>query len=367
MKRIRVLVLFCILFIFSVHDSHAVRVKDIANIKGVRKNQLVGYGLVVGLNGTGDDKKSEFTIRSLANMLERMGVTFDAAVDFKVKNVAAVMVTTDLPPFARSGSKVDAVVSSIADASSLQGGTLLLTPLKAADGEVYAVAQGALSIGGFSGVGGAAKVQKNFPTVGRVAGGALIEREVPCNFNHQKRLDLTLNDPDFTTASRVSEVINTRLNSYIARTIDAGTIAVNVPEKYLGNISALVTQIESLTVTPDLVSKVVLNERTGTIVMGENVRISTVAISHGNLSIEIKETPNVSQPLPFSAGETVVVPETEIAIKEERSPLFLVESGVNIGEVVRGLNAIGVSPRDLIAILQALKVAGALQAELEIM
>lgn len=346
-------------------EAQAARIKDIADIQGVRANQLVGYGLVVGLNGTGDDKKLLFTIRSVVNMLERMGISVNPK-DAEVENVAAVMVTAELPPFARAGSKIDALVSSIGDAETLQGGTLLLTPLQAADGEVYAVAQGAVSVGGISAGGGAAKVQKNFPTVGRVVGGALIEKEVPHDFNAKTNIAVTLHDPDFTTAFRVAEAINAALNDRVATTPDAGTVEVAVSEEYSGNVVRLVTLLEGVDVIPDMESKVVINERTGTVVMGETVRLSTVAVSHGNLSIEIKESPSVSQPLPFSTGETVVVPETEITVKEERSPLYLVEAGVSIGEVVRALNALGVSPRDLIAIFQAIKSAGALQAKLEI-
>ncbi|MBW2099554.1 MAG: flagellar basal body P-ring protein FlgI [Deltaproteobacteria bacterium] len=358
--------LITLISILFLSNAHAVRIKDIAEIKGVRGNQLVGYGLVVGLDGTGDGKKSEFTIQSMARMLEKMGMAVDPD-DIDVKNVAAVMITAELPPFARAGSRIDVLVSSIGDADNLQGGTLLFTPLKAADGKVYAVAQGPVSTGGFSAKGSGGSVQKNFPTVGRVAGGALVEKEVSSNFAQKKTISLALNSPDFTTASRVAQAINSALNSPLAQTPDAGTIEVKVPENYYGNIVGFVSMMESLDVTPDAVAKVVFNERTGTVVMGENVRISTIAIAHGNLSIQIKESSDVSQPLPFSQGETVVTPETDISIKEDKSLLFLVNSGVNIGEVVRALNALGVSPRDLISIFQALRVAGALQAKLEIM
>ena len=344
-------------------QAFGVRIKDIADIKGVRQNQLVGYGLVVGLDGTGDSDSAIFTIQSMASMLEKMGVTVKAE-DIEVENVAAVMVTTDLPPFARTGSRIDVLVSSIGDAENLQGGTLLFTPLKAADQQVYAVAQGPVSTGGFV-VGGASgsEVQKNFPTVGRVVNGALIEKEIPNKFNQKQSLTLTLHSPDFTTSSRVARAINIAFYDQIAWTHDAGTIEVKVPEKYMGKVVALVTAIESLGVTPDTISKVIINERTGTVIMGENVRISTVAIAHGNLSIEISEDSNVSQPLPFSrGGETVVTPESEIQVQEGNNPIFLVNSGVSIAAVVKALNALGVSPRDLIAIFQALKAAGALQA-----
>ncbi len=353
--------------VFSSSLAEAVRIKDIANIKGVRENQLVGYGLVVGLNGTGDDDDLKYTIQSLAALLQKMGVTVRAE-DIESENVAAVMVTAILPPFARVGSQIDVMVSSIGDAENLQGGTLLFTPLQGADGEVYAIAQGAVSTGGFQAGGDAGGgIQKNFPTVGRVPGGAMIEKEIAFDFNQKKILTFILDQPDFTTASRMAKAINTAVNDRIAHTQDAATVEVRVPYKYRGNAVELATLIESLGVTPDMVSKVVINERTGTVIMGENVRISTVAIAHGNLSIEIKETEEVSQPLPFTrSGRTVVTPDSEVIVEEGRKPLFLVESGVSIGEVVRALNALGVSPRDLIAIFQALKAAGALQADLEI-
>jgi flagellar P-ring protein precursor FlgI len=348
--------------------ANAARIKDIADIKGVRQNQLVGYGLVVGLEGTGDSDDALFTIQSLASLLEKMGVTVQPEAIADVENVAAVMVTTDLPAFASQGSRIDVLVSSIGDAENLQGGTLLFTPLKGADGSVYAVAQGPVSTGGFAVSGNSGdEVQKNFPTVGRVVGGALVEKEIHSNFNQKDSLTLALHDPDFTTASRVAQAINRAFYSQLAQTENAGSIQVSVPENYLGNTVQFVTMIESLGVTPDMVSKVVVNERTGTVIMGENVRISTIAIAHGNLSIQIDESQNVSQPLPFSrGGRTVVTPESDIVVQEGKNPIFLVESGVSIGELVKALNALGVSPRDLIAIFQALKAAGALQAELEV-
>ena len=351
-----------------IPEAHAVRIKDIADIKGVRPNQLVGYGLVVGLEGTGDSADSLFTIQSLASLLEKMGVTVQTNDIEDVENVAAVMVTADLPPFASLGSQLDVLVSSIGDAENLQGGTLLFTPLRAADGYVYAVAQGPVSTGGFAVSGNSGdQVQKNFPTVGRVVGGALVEKELQSNFNEKNTLTLALKAPDFTTASRVAQAINRAFYNQLARTENAGSIQVTVPENYRGNTVQFVTMIEGLGVTPDMVSKVVVNERTGTVIMGENVRIATIAIAHGNLSIQINESQDVSQPLPFSpGGETVVTPESEIVVQEGKNPIFLVESGVSIGEVVKALNALGVSPRDLIAIFQALKAAGALQAELEI-
>jgi flagellar P-ring protein precursor FlgI len=354
--------------IFLLSNAHAVRIKDIVDIKGVRQNQLVGYGLVIGLEGTGDSDDSLFTIQSLASLLEKMGVTVQTDDIDDVENVAAVMVTAELPPFASLGSRFDVLVSSIGDAENLQGGTLLFTPLKGADGKVYAIAQGPVSTGGFAVSGNSGdQIQKNFPTVGRVVGGALVEKEIHSDFNQKNSLTLALHQPDFTTASRVAEAINRAFYSQLARTENAGSIRVSVPENYMGNTVQFVTMIESLGVTPDMVSKVVVNERTGTVIMGENVRITTIAIAHGNLSIQIDESQNVSQPLPFSrGGQTVVTPESELMVSEGKNPIFLVESGVSIGEVVKALNALGVSPRDLIAIFQALKAAGALQAELEI-
>ena len=367
---IRIVSLFLVVAsaILLMPDANAARIKDIADIKGVRQNQLVGYGLVVGLEGTGDSDDALFTIQSLASLLEKMGVTVQPDDIDDVENVAAVMVTTDLPAFASQGSRIDVLVSSIGDAENLQGGTLLFTPLKGADGSVYAVAQGPVSTGGFAVSGNSGdQVQKNFPTVGRVVGGGLVEQEIHSNFNQKDSLTLVLHEPDFTTASRVAQAINRAFYSQLAQTENAGSIQVSVPENYLGNTVQFVTMIESLGVTPDMVSKVVVNERTGTVIMGENVRIATIAIAHGNLSIQIDESQNVSQPLPFSrGGQTVVTPESDIVVQEGKNPIFLVESGVSIGEVVKALNALGVSPRDLIAIFQALKAAGALQAELEI-
>ncbi len=364
MKTNLIIILALTATVFA-NAAQAARIKDIADIKGVRRNQLVGYGLIVGLNGTGDGKDAEFTLQSLASMLEKMGVTVKTD-DIKVDNVAAVMVTAELPPFAKSGSRIDVLVSSIGDAENLQGGTLLFTPLKGADGRVYAVAQGPVSTGGFSSGGEGGGVQKNFPTVGRIVDGAVIEREIKTDFAKKKRLTLLLHTPDFTTASRVTSVINTIGYDQIAHTEDSSTINVDIPERYTGDIVQLIAMIEGLKVIPDAVAKVIINERTGTVVMGSTVRISTVAVAHGNLSIEIKESPKVSQPLPFSEGASVVTPETEVSVREGNSKLLLMESGVSIGEVVRALNALGVSPRDLIAIFQAMKAAGALQAELEI-
>ncbi len=361
--QIKIGIISLILILLSP-PAHAVRIKDIANICGVRTNHLVGYGLVIGLDGTGDGNKSEFTLQAMSSMLHKMGMKVNPE-DIDVDNVAAVMVTSDLPPFARSGSRIDAIVSSISDAESLYGGTLIYTPLKGADGNVYAVAQGAIVIGGFSAGGANSSVQKNFPTVGRIIDGVMIEKEIPNKFAQKETLIFALHRPDFTTVSRVAEAINFALLDRVATTPDSGTIKVKVPEKYLGNIVGLISAIERLDIAPDIIARIVVNERTGTVVVGKNVRISTVAIAHGNLSIAIQESENVSQPLPLSEGETVVTPETNMSVVEENNKLMLVNSGVSIEELVRALNALGVSPRDLITIFQALRASGALMAELE--
>lgn len=357
--------LFVVLGITWSVPAWAVRIKDIAEINGIRNNQLVGYGLVVGLDGSGDGKKAAFTLQSMASMLETMGVTVDRK-DIQVKNVAAVMVTATLPPFAKRGNRIDVLVSSIGDASNLQGGTLMLTPLKGIDGKIYGVAQGPVNTGGFDTGGAASTVVKNFPTVGRVVSGAIIEREVRNDFGDRSILMFSLHNPDFTTATRVVNAINARFTKPVARAKDPGTIAILVPDQYMGNTVPLLATLAELDVEPDNDAKVVINERTGTVVMGEQVRISTIAIAHGNLSIVIKENVDTSQPLPFSNGQTVVSPSTQVNVVEDATKLAVVPKGVRIGEVVNALNALGVTPRDLIAIFQAIKAAGALQADLEV-
>ncbi|MFP4037873.1 MAG: flagellar basal body P-ring protein FlgI [Desulfobacteraceae bacterium] len=345
----------------------AVRLKELAEIKGTRTNQLVGYGLVVGLDGTGDGPRTQFTIQTLVNMMERQGI-HSLPDKVKVDNVAAVMVTAELPPFARVGSKIDVTVSSIGDAESLLGGTLLLSPLKGADNQVYALAQGPLLVGGFSASGEAGGgVQKNHPTVARIPEGATIEKEIPFEFNSLEELTLSLKNPDFTTALRVAEVINRKMGSEAAVPSDSGTIRVNIPESFHGQLVPLVAELEQIEIRPDAEARIVLAERTGTVVMGEHVRISPVAIAHGNLSVVIKEEDEVSQPLPFSEGETKVTEESDVDVTEERRQLMMLPEGANLSEVVKALNAIGVSPRDLITVFQAIKASGALQAELEIM
>ena len=361
-------IIFLTLTVFLLNSAsvYAIRIKDLADIKGVRNNQLVGYGLVVGLDGTGDDDKTQFTYQSLASMLNKMGIVVDPE-DMDVDNVAAVMVTATLPPFAKVGSKIDIVISSIGNSETLQGGTLLMTPLKGPDGAVYAVAQGPISIGGFSFSGASGdQVQKNHPTVGSIPGGAIIEKEINLELKKRTTLEICLKNPDFTTSLRVKEAIERNILSGISTPIDAGTVSVMIPPGYDTKIVNFISKIENLSVTPDIVAKVVLNERTGTIVMGENVLISTIAVSHGNLSLIIKEDQSVSQPLPFSRGRTAVVPESDVEVSEQKSELILINKGINIGDVIAALNAIGVSPRDLIAILQSIKASGALQAELVI-
>uniref|UniRef100_A0A7C3WNF3 Flagellar P-ring protein n=1 Tax=Desulfobacca acetoxidans TaxID=60893 RepID=A0A7C3WNF3_9BACT len=343
-----------------------IRLKDIAAFKGVRPNQLIGNGLVVGLNGTGDGTNVDFNTQELANFLMQLGI--NASRDkLKVKNIAAVAVTAVLPPFARVGSRIDVLVSSLGDAKSLQGGTLLLTPLKGVDGQVYALAQGPVSVGGFT-AGGAAGggVTKNHPTVGRIANGATVEREIPFDLAGKEEFTLSLRDADFTTSQRIVKAINHHLRGSFAHSRDGGTVTIKLPPEYRERAVSLLASLENLEITPDTAAKVVIDERNGTVVMGANVRLSTVAIAHGNLMVQIKERPRVSQPLPFSQGETTVVPDTAVTVKEGENRLMVLPEGVSIGQVVQALNAIGVTPRDLIAILQAIKAAGALQAELEI-
>jgi len=343
------------------------RIKDIVDFEGVRDNMLVGYGLVVGLNGTGDGlNNSIFTRESLIGMLQRLGVNADDNA-LNTNNVAAVMVTATLQPFARSGTRIDVGVAAMGNASSLLGGTLLVTPLVGADGEVYAVAQGTLAVGGFAAQGAAETIIKGVPTSGRIANGAIVEREVPFSLGDMRRMNITLRNPDFTTARRVSRAINAFVGLETTRVLDPGTVEMNVPDTYEGQIVELITDIEQLRVEPDQMARVVIDEQSGVIVMGENVRINEVAIAQGSLTIRITETPQVSQPQPFSnTGTTQEVPRTEITVDEGGDRrLAVLNTGVSLQEVVNGLNALGVGPRDMITILQAIKAAGALQAEIE--
>lgn len=358
-----------IILILTASPASAVRVKDIATFEGVRPNQIIGYGLVVGLNGTGDKSGTAFTVQSLTNVLRRMGVTVSSS-SVKVKNVAAVMITADLPPFVKPGTRIDVLVSSMGDAKSLLGGTLLATPLSGVDGKVYAMAQGPVSVGGFS-VGGAAGggAQKNHPTVARIVQGATVEKEVPIRWQGKSEMTIKLSQPDFTTAARLAAAIGQKMPGSTPRPMDASTVQFNVPEEYRENLAVMVAGLESLEIQPDAVAKVIIDERTGTVVMGENVRISTVAVAHGNLSVQINETAQVSQPGPFSGpgAQTVVTPQSQVQVQEETQKLMVIPSGPTISSVVNALNAIGASPRDLIMIFQAIKAAGALHAELEIM
>ncbi len=345
------------------------RIKDIVEFEGVRDNLLVGYGLVVGLNNTGDTLKTgHFTKQSLQSMLNRLGVKpTDDGLDSK--NVAAVMVTASLPAFSRQGSRIDVTVSALGDSKSLLGGTLLVTPLLGADGEVYAVAQGQLAVGGFSATGEAETVTKGVPTSGRIANGAIIERELGFDLGNMESVNLTLRNPDFTTARRVAQAINAFLGTPAARASDPTTVNIEVPGAYDESVVNLLTDIEQLRIEPDQLARVIIDEQSGTIVMGENVRISTVAIAQGSLTIRITEAEQVSQPGPFAeVGETVTVARTDIEIEEgEDRRLTVLPSGVTLQELVNGMNALGIGPRDMITILQAIKASGALQAEIEVM
>jgi flagellar P-ring protein precursor FlgI len=366
--RIIILVFFFISLMVTLESLlapvHAERIKDIASFEGVRDNQLLGYGLIVGLDGTGD--KAQAAVQGIVNMLQRLDITVTPAA-ISSKNIAAVVITASLPPFAKPGIKLDALVSTIGDAQSIQGGTLLLTPLKGPDGKVYALAQGPVSIGGFAAEGGAASVQKNHPTAGKIPEGVTIEKEPPFSLGNGENIRLFLHKPDFTTANGVAEKINNVFSDKCAFAADPSTIELLIPDEYKDQVVRFLTRVEMLNVKIDMIAKVVINERTGTVIIGSNVNILPVAIAHGSLAIEINEKARVSQPFPFApdSAETTVVPRTDIAIDEQQA--FLVEvSGITLGEVVRALNALGVTPRDLISILQALKASGALKAELKI-
>ena len=358
--------------IFYISGSaEAARIKDLSGIKGVRSNQLIGFGLVIGLTKTGDSAVNVFfSIQAIASMLKKLGVTIpsDRIGQLQFKNIATVIVTADLPAFAKHGDSIDVTVSSLGDAKSLQGGTLLMTPLKGTDNNTYAVAQGPISIGGFSVQGAARGVQKNHLTVGRISNGALVEKEIKSNFNIKDEIILALKKTDFTTASRITKAINNDMKDEVATMVDGRTVRIQIPKFYMNNASDLVTKIESIEVAPDTEAKVIIDERTGTVVMGENVKISSVAVAHGALFVQIKEEPVVSQPpaLASETAETVVLPRTRISVGEGEDKLLVIPKSVSLGDVVQGLNSIGVTPRDLIAILQAIKSSGALHARLEL-
>ncbi len=363
----KILVIVSVAFLLFLSGlAEGARIKDIAFVEGVRSNHLVGYGIVVGLNGTGDKTGAVYTNQSIANMLNKMGMKLDPK-KLRIKNTAAVVVTAELPPFAKSGTKIDVLVSSLGDAKSLQGGTLVATPLRGADGRIYAVAQGAVSLGGFSaGGGGGTSVTKNHQTTARISGGATVEKELTFRLNGLREVVFTLRDPDFTTAMRMATAINEKLGQNVATAVDGGRIRVEMPSGFRGDMVDFIASIEGLDVKADSVSKVVVNERTGTVVMGKNVTISAVAVSHGDITIEIKTQYLISQPGAFSEGETVVQPVEEVDVTEKKARLVYLPESVTLGDVVKALNLVGVTPRDLVAILQAIKAAGALQAELEI-
>jgi flagellar P-ring protein precursor FlgI len=343
------------------------RIKDLASVEGVRQNQLIGYGLVVGLNGTGDTlNNTPFTKQSLQAMLERLGVNIRGQ-QIRTGNVAAVMVTANLPPFATQGTRIDVTASAMGDSKSLEGGTLLVTPLLGADGNVYAVAQGSLSINGFQAEGQAAKITRGVPTVGRLPNGAIIEREMEFALNSVGQLRLALRNADFTTAKRIAVAINDYIGAPVAEPLDPSTVQLTLPKKFPQNVVAMLTEIEQLQVEPDEAAKIVIDERSGVIVIGRDVRVSTVAVAQGNLTVTISEAPQVSQPAPFSRGRTVTVPRTQVGVQEEGKRLALVQEGVSLQQIVDGLNALGIGPRDMIIILQAIKAAGAIQADIEMM
>ncbi|WP_019551857.1 flagellar basal body P-ring protein FlgI [Propionispira raffinosivorans] len=349
---------------FAAASVVSSRIKDIAKVQGVRSNQLVGYGIVVGLSGTGDSNKTLETLQSVANMLKEFGVNITAS-SLKTKNVAAVMVTATLPPFVREGDTIDMTVSSMGDAKSIQGGTLLQTPLKAANGQVYAVGQGAVSTGGFAAGNGASSQQKNFPTVGMTPNGAIVEKTVESSLGDSGTISLSLSQPDFTTASRVAAAVNSRYGG-VASAANPGRVDITVPPYYRGNVVGFVADLEDLYVTTDNIAKVVVNERTGTIVMGGNVGVDEIAIAQGGLNITIQKNTDVTQPAPYTLGETIKTSNTTTTVKEDKANTIVLQATANVNDIVGALNAVGATPRDIISILQAIKAAGALHADLQI-
>ncbi len=370
-KYLQYLVVVLLITVFC-KPALAARIKDVAQIYGVRSNQLIGYGLVTGLDDTGDDlKKNSFTLQAIYNLMVRNGISIDPNElnSLKIGNIAAVMVIATLPPFARPGSQIDVQVSSMGDAESLAGGTLLMTPLKGADGNVYAVAQGPLTIGAFSFGGKAAKAQKNHPTVGRIANGAIVEDTVPVQLGKNGTIQYQLNNADFTTATRMSATINQIYGSDTAFPNDSGTIVIRIPEDRKSNLIPFIAEVESIEIESDSIARVVVNERTGTIVMGKDVKLSTVAVSHGNLSLIVKESEDIIQPNPLAEGDTRAIQETTIEVVEDDGRLTVLNlpKGVSIGDIANALNAIGATPRDLIAIFQAIKASGSMHGELIIL
>ncbi len=361
-------IILLLFFLFTSASEAKVRIKDIARVQGASETSLIGYGLVVGLEGTGDGKGTKFTIQSLVNMMQRMGINVSAE-KVKVKNVAAAMVTAKISPSDKKGSAIDVTVSSLGDATSLQGGVLLLTPLVSSDGVLYAMAQGAVSIGGFNvQVEEGSKIVNNYTLVGRVPGGAVVQREIETPYEEHKVINVSLKYPDYTTAYRVAESINREFkNSAVPTSQAAVTIYIPEDQQSPGNWIKLISDIEGLEVEPDEVARVVINERTGTIVAGQFVTISPVALAHGSLNIEIKSTPYVSQPAPFSLGKTVATKEKQLYAEEEKARIVFLEETASVKNIAAALNAVGATPRDIIAIFQALKEAGALRAELVIL
>ena len=369
MRRLAASALSAALLLAPMADAFAAaaRIKDIVDMEGVRENQLVGYGLVVGLNGTGDRlSNSPFTKQSLQSMLERLGVN-TAGENVRTANVAAVMVTANLPPFGTQGSRIDVSVAALGDSDSLQGGTLLVTPLLGADGEVYAIAQGPVNINGFKAQGDAATIISGVPTTGRISSGAVIEREIDFHLGSQTSLRLALRNPDLTTARRIALSINDFIGVPTATPEDPATVRVTLPRGFNGNIVDLLTDIEQLMVETDQPAKIVIDENSGIIVMGKDVRVSSVAVAQSNLTVTIAENPTVVQPAPFSNGVTAVEPSTDLDVFASDKALAVVNESVTLQELVDGLNALGIAPRDLIAILQAIKATGALQAEIEVL
>ena len=356
-------------FLSAAQAGVTTRIKDIVEFEGVRDNMLVGYGLVVGLNGTGDSlNNSPFTQQSIIGMMERLGINVrDESMN--TKNIAAVMVTGSLPPFTNQGSHMDVTVSALGDAKSLQGGTLLVTPLLGADGQVYSVAQGSVSIAGFSAEGDAGSVTQNIPTTGRISSGAIVEREISFDLEKMTSTRLSLRNPDFTTARRIAESINKHLKFKAASAQNPASVELKIPPGYRAGMVNLITDIEQLTLRPDQMARIVIDERSGIIVMGKDVRISTIALAQGNLTIRITETPQVSQPAPFSKqGTTVTVPRSTIRVDDNGDKkIALLPKGVSLQELVSSLNALGVGPRDIITILQSIKASGALQADIQVM
>ena len=343
------------------------RIKDLANIEGIRQNQLIGYGLVVGLNGTGDTlNNTPFTKQSLQGMLERLGVNIRGQ-QIRTGNVAAVMVTANMPPFSTQGTRIDVTASAMGDAKSLLGGTLLVTPLLGADGNVYAVAQGSLAVGGFQAEGEAAKITRGVPTVGRLTNGAIIEREIEFSLATLGKLRLALRNADFTTAKRIAIAINDYMGTPVAEPLDPSTVQLTLPPKFPQNLVAMLTEIEQLQIEPDEVARIIIDERSGVIVIGRDVRVSTVAVAQGNLTVSISEARQVSQPNAFANGRTREVARTRVEVTEDGKKLAVVSEGVSLQQVVDGLNALGIGPRDMITILQAIKAAGAIQADIEMM